>query len=103
VLKAFKRHPNPASIVSTPFMLEVRTEDCAGCGDCIERCQMDALSLEDDVIVHDERLCIGCGLCTTVCPSEALLLVRKPEEELTTVPQSMMETYVEIIKARGKA
>jgi ferredoxin len=103
VLKAFKRHPNPASIVSTPYMLEVRTEDCAGCGDCIERCQMDALSLEDDVIAHEERLCIGCGLCTTVCPSEALLLVRKPEEELTSVPESMMQTYVEMVKARGKA
>jgi ferredoxin len=102
VLLAYKRHPNPASIASSPFKLEVLTEECAGCGDCIERCQMDALSLEDDVIVHDERRCIGCGLCTTVCPSEALLLVRKPEEELTSVPRSMIDTYVEIAKARGK-
>lgn len=102
VLKAYKRHPNPASIVSTPFRLEVITEDCAGCGDCIERCQMDALSLVDDVVSHDERRCIGCGLCTTVCPSEALLLVRKPEEDLMSVPATTFETYVQMAKARGK-
>jgi ferredoxin len=102
VLKAYKRHPHPASIVSTPFRLEVVAEDCAGCGDCIERCQMDALSLVDDVISHDERRCIGCGLCTTVCPSECLLLVRKPEEELMAIPESTADTYMMIAKARGK-
>ncbi len=102
VLKAYKRHPHPASIVSTPFKLQVVAEDCVGCGDCIERCQMDALSLEEDVIVHDERRCIGCGLCTTVCPSECLLLVRKPEEELMAIPPTTSDTYVMIAKARGK-
>jgi electron transport complex protein RnfB len=101
VLKAYKRHPNPASIVSTPFKLEVISEDCAGCGDCIERCQMDALWLEDNVIAHDERRCIGCGLCTTVCPSDCLHLVRKSEEELKSIPPTMFDTYVEIVKARG--
>jgi ferredoxin len=102
VLKAYKRHPHPASIVSTPFLLEVKSEDCAGCGDCLERCQMDALSLEDDIIVHDERRCIGCGLCTTVCPSECLLLVRKPEEELKSIPLTTLDTYVQMSIARGK-
>jgi len=103
VLKAFKRHPHPASIVSTPFMLEVKSEDCVGCGDCLERCQMDALTLVDDVIVHDEKRCIGCGLCTTVCPSECLLLVRKPEEEMMSIPPTTFDTYVQMGMARGKS
>ena len=103
VLLAYKRHPNPSSIVSSPFRLEVKYDECAGCGDCIERCQMDALSLEDDVIAFIETRCIGCGLCTTVCPTECLTLVRVPEEDQKPVPENSFETYVLIAKARGKA
>jgi electron transport complex protein RnfB len=103
VLLAYKRHPNPSSIVSTPFRLEISVEDCLGCGDCIERCQMDALGLEDDVISFTETRCIGCGLCTTVCPTECLTLVRKPEEDQKAIPENSFETYMLIAKARGMA
>lgn len=45
-------------------------EACIGCGVCIERCPVSALSLENDKIAVDDTRCIGCGVCTRICPQE---------------------------------
>ena len=43
VLKLYKRHPKPVSLVSTPFVAVHNVETCSSCGICLERCQMEAL------------------------------------------------------------
>ena len=46
---------------------------CTGCGDCVDVCPVEALSLENGkAVVNDE--CIDCGVCVDECPSGALLL-----------------------------
>ena len=101
VLLAFKRHPKPASLVSSPFMIATDPDICVGCGDCVTRCQIDALSLVGDVSVPDLDRCIGCGLCVTTCTSGSLHLVRKPVEEQAKVPSSLARTYIMLARARG--
>lgn len=101
VLKSFKRHPQPASLVSTPFVVVADRELCIGCGDCLERCQMEALSLIDELVVPDEARCIGCGLCVTACTTESLRLVRKPQEEQHQVPTTLARTYMKLARERG--
>ena len=45
------------------------------CGlELVERCEMDALTMEGDLVVRDAERCIGCGLCISVCPTAALRL-----------------------------
>lgn len=102
ILRSFKRYPRPSDLVSSPFRAEFKTADCEGCGVCVERCQMDALRLEDGVAVLDGDRCIGCGLCVTTCPTGALRLVRKPEKDQPRVPANMTEAYIRLGKARGK-
>ena len=75
---------------------------CIGCGECISRCQMEALSLIDEVAVPDLNRCIGCGLCVTACDTGSLYLVRKPQEEQPKVPTSLARAYMNLAKARGK-
>jgi len=91
VLKTIKRHPAPASVVSTPFVVTVDQESCEACETCVDRCQMGALHMVDDVVCLEAERCIGCGLCVTTCPSAALTLVRKSDSEQRKVPKSMME------------
>ena len=56
-------------------------ELCIGCGNCIDRCPVNAIALEDFAIVNRD-LCLGCGLCASVCPEEAITLhLRKDGEE----------------------
>jgi len=67
------------SVVRSNFIAVADEESCTGCDDCIDRCQMGALSLVDETISLNQEYCIGCGNCTTVCPSESLSMVRREE------------------------
>lgn len=101
-LRSLKRYPEPASIVSSPFLARLDTETCNGCGTCVKRCQMDAIYLADGKATLDLNRCIGCGLCVNTCPTDSLSLVRKPEAKQPHVPRDIMETHIRLGKARGK-
>lgn len=102
VLKSFKRHPQPATLVSTPFVASLDPATCKGCGKCVERCQMEALQLEEDKAVLNVDRCIGCGLCVSTCPTDSLTLVRKPDAEQKEVPRNMNEALLNLSRERGK-
>jgi NAD-dependent dihydropyrimidine dehydrogenase PreA subunit len=102
VLRSFKLQPKPAEAVQSNYFAVVDEDLCTGCGTCVERCQMEAVAVPEDMAVIDLDRCIGCGLCVTTCPTEALRLERKPEEALYVPPKSGMETYINIAIERGK-
>jgi len=102
LLRTIKRHPKPNTLVSTPFLVTADTETCEGCNICVERCQMEALSLDNGKVLLDADRCIGCGLCVSTCPTGSLRLVRKPDSEQRKVPKDMFETFYRLGQARGK-
>lgn len=71
VLMSIKQHPRPAEIVFSNYFAAVDRELCAGCETCLDRCQMDAIVIDDDnfAVINRDR-CIGCGLCVTTCPQK---------------------------------
>jgi electron transfer flavoprotein alpha subunit len=57
--------------------LIIEKKICNGCGACIDVCPYDALSLEDNVAVVNEK-CNFCGACVDdVCPVDAIKLERE--------------------------
>ncbi len=102
VLKSLKRQPSPAASVKSNYFARVDDDACTGCETCLERCQMDAIKMEDDIARINLDRCIGCGLCVTTCPTEAMTLIKKSDDLLYTPPQSGFETYMNIAKERGK-
>lgn len=102
VLKTLKRHPAPTSLVSTPFIVSFDPTECTSCGLCVERCQMEAISMEDDEVILDLDRCIGCGLCVSTCPTDSYTLERKPDDQQTPVPRNNFESMLNLGKARGK-
>ncbi|MCP4695119.1 MAG: 4Fe-4S dicluster domain-containing protein [Desulfobacterales bacterium] len=102
VLKSIKRQPRPAELVSAPFIAAAEPSECKGCGVCVDRCQMEALSMEDEVVVLDADRCIGCGLCVSTCPTDALSLVRKPGSRQPVVPEDMVKATIRLARERGK-
>ena len=102
VLRGLKRHPQPASVVSSPFHAVLDVEICDGCGTCETRCQMEAIWLDNGNATLDLDRCIGCGLCITTCPTEALHLARKPQAEQAYVPKDIVDTTIQLGKVRGK-
>ncbi|MCF8051177.1 MAG: 4Fe-4S binding protein [Desulfobacterales bacterium] len=102
VLRNLKTLPRPVDYVVSAFTAAAEADLCQGCEVCVDRCQMDAIRMEEDRPVIDEDRCIGCGLCVTTCPSGALSLVRKPDPEQPEVPKDMVRSALKLARARGK-
>jgi electron transport complex protein RnfB len=96
VLTRLKLHPRPSEQVASPFLARAEPENCEGCGVCVARCQMEALTLGDDHVILDSNRCIGCGLCVSTCPTGTLTLVRKPASKQTRIPVTMDAIWREL-------
>jgi NAD-dependent dihydropyrimidine dehydrogenase PreA subunit len=104
VLLAIKKHPRPIEMVVSNYYAAVNPDECTGCETCVERCQMEAISInEDDVAAINLDRCIGCGLCVTTCPTAALRLELKPEDQRYTPPAKGQELFEQMAQKRGKS
>ena len=99
ILKNLKRTDKPARYANSGYYAEVDETACVACGVCEERCQMDAVEV-DDVARIDLDRCIGCGLCIPTCDVAAIRLVQK--DEAWVPPKNIVETYIHIAQERGK-
>ena len=73
-LKFITQHNFPALIANSHFESVVDTQNCEGCGTCIEWCPVNALSLNNKKSAVDYRRCIGCGVCVSKCSNNAISL-----------------------------
>ena len=75
--------------------MSIRVDDdlCTGCETCLDRCQMDAIKIDEGKANIDLDFCIGCGLCVSTCPSEALTLKQKDESAIRVPPENMYKLY----------
>ncbi len=66
------------------FFCEVDYERCNGCGECLGRCQFNALKYEATIDKPniDGLNCFGCGLCMTACNHKAIRLIPRSESAL---------------------
>jgi electron transport complex protein RnfB len=101
ILRNMKTLDKPARYVNSSYYAVVDAENCTACGVCEERCQMDAVTI-DEVAEIDRDRCIGCGLCVPTCEYEAIRLVEKEATEKWVPPQNIVETYINIAHERGK-
>ncbi len=51
--------------------------DCMKCGDCVAACQDKALTLTENEIVIDRKVCNGCGKCVETCDVGAMEIIGK--------------------------
>ena len=101
ILKMLKRSEKPAKVACTSYYAAVDEESCIACGNCEEKCLMEAITI-DDVAQIDLERCIGCGLCVPSCDVEAMHLEAKDEADQWVPPANVLKTYVSIAKERGK-
>jgi electron transport complex protein RnfB len=75
------------SVAAANYYSVIDPEKCIGCGTCIERCQMHAITSEKDISVVNRAKCIGCGLCATGCEAKVARLELKPEDQRIEPPK----------------
>jgi H+/Na+-translocating ferredoxin:NAD+ oxidoreductase subunit B len=88
----------PTAVAKSNFIAEVSEEDCTECGECEERCQINAIEFNDSVASIITDRCIGCGICVSGCPMDAISM-KKREEEITP-PENINELMMNIAKGR---
>ena len=89
------------SVAYANYYAVIAADECTGCGICIERCQVQAISEQDDVAVVNREQCIGCGLCVTGCPDGVIHLQRKPDAEIVDPPVDFAAWKHERLHNRG--
>jgi len=96
-MMGFYKHIPPAQLdqVISPIeglSVEV-TEDCVGCGTCVDYCVFGAITVQDGVAVHNAQ-CRGCGRCATNCPQEAVRISLDNPDFVADV-ESRIESYLQ--------
>jgi NAD-dependent dihydropyrimidine dehydrogenase PreA subunit len=91
------------SVAAANYYSVIDPDKCQGCGTCIERCQMHAVSAQGEIAVVNRAKCIGCGLCVTGCPAKVARLERKAEGEIVNPPKDFAAWEHERLANRGLA
>ena len=86
VLRGIVDYGKQNSVASSDFFVQVDADLCNGCEACIDRCQFDALKMEEGISKVDIDACYGCGLCVTSCAVEALSMIQKNESHRQVPP-----------------
>ena len=101
MLRTQKILPKPLDFWASNYYAAVDADTCKGCGACVKRCQVDAVSVsqkKQPAVVNQDR-CIGCGVCIPTCPTQSMTLVKKNAE---VRPPQTREDLHDIIMAGRK-
>ncbi|HDZ91139.1 MAG TPA: DUF362 domain-containing protein [Deltaproteobacteria bacterium] len=81
---------------------KVKRKKCVGCGDCVEHCAQQAISLKDEKAVIDQKRCVGCGECILICPNSAIDV--QWNADIPLFQKKMAEYTLAVLKGKeGKA
>ena len=99
--KAYHEFDHGKSTDVSNYLARFNPETCSGCGLCVKRCPMEAVTLEASdkannkkgkVAISDAGSCIGCGVCAYKCPTKSIVLEQRGKP---TDPPADINEYVE--------
>ena len=99
ILRAYKEFGRASAFVKSDYYMKVDEQKCIGCATCINRCQFDALVLQNGIMTVNKN-CIGCGVCAMDCSEDALQLVNRNPKELSKPPKSDRNWYIKRMLSR---
>ena len=99
-LTGITQHHLQHAVTTTDYLAKPDFEDCNGCGECKERCQIHAIRMDGDYPVVDEELCLGCGVCGRFCPSGAMKMEERGKKVIP--PKTYKDLIVRMMKEKGR-
>jgi len=103
ILSSVNDYDIPGVVANSDYIVKHDEDACSNCGDCVERCQLRALKMEDDELAVDLKRCIGCGSCMRACEYDALSLERRPDDDIVKPHNTYMEMGVAVAQSIAKA
>ena len=90
-LQYLNKHDVPWAVSQSNYYAVVDEQTCSACETCLDRCQVKAIQMVDDVAVIKTETCIGCGLCVSTCPTESISMVLKEPEQRPIIFEDQMK------------
>ncbi len=105
-LKILKMVPSTDFMIDSFYEARIDPDLCTACGECIDRCQVGAITEGDEVSKITAEKCIGCGLCVDSCSTEAILMNKKaemgvPPEDFLTDTGQLIRSERETIRQKN--
>jgi ferredoxin len=88
------------AVAPSSFWSVLDEDLCNGCGNCEQRCPVDAITMKDDLPEIKYELCLGCGQCTFVCAPDALSL-QKREDKIEVPVQDDRQLFLTYAQGKG--
>ena len=96
ILLGVSRFGYPNTVVTSNYIAEIDSDECAACGTCEEACPVNAIesnkSTHGDIPQVNEEICLGCGVCVLDCSTDSLKLV--PREQRVFHPEDTFERVI---------
>jgi Fe-S-cluster-containing hydrogenase component 2 len=87
-------------------MFLINKELCTGCGQCVDACPADAITLQDAKAVINQSLCRQCGICADQCPvqaiSESIPAYATQAEQRKPLPQQQPGILSQVLDIAGR-
>jgi NAD-dependent dihydropyrimidine dehydrogenase PreA subunit len=84
-------------------MIEINTQRCNGCGECVEVCPGGAIYLVDGKATVEQKLCCDCASCVAICPTEAISLVTPAEAVVGSVRVPALPSEPQVIQVKTES
>jgi len=78
---------------------KVKRKKCVGCGDCVQHCAHEAISLKEDKAIIDQEKCVGCSECILICPNSAIDV--QWNADIPLFQKKMAEYTLAVLKGKG--
>lgn len=95
-----KKLEKPWELFYTNYYALVDPDLCIGCEICVNRCQMEAIKMNNNLADVNKYKCIGCGNCITSCSEDALKLIKKEDQKIP--PKNTTELYLKIMDKKAE-
>jgi Fe-S-cluster-containing hydrogenase component 2 len=85
-------------------MMQVDLEKCTGCGQCLNTCPVEAISMVAGKAAIEVDTCLSCDACVYACPEGAISESRLPVPITTAAIQpTNMQTATPVLVSRSES
>lgn len=81
-------------IIENFVYVVLRAIECINCKLCVGRCDVGALSIQDNVIYVDKENCIKCNQCSEVCPIVTIVHRNLRDKVKNTMMESELQQFL---------